>query len=204
MEEKRLKVFGFMDDVYQEKLKQTGFILRIIIDQDKVHTQVIDPLTNEEYTLHLMHQVPSLFAAKVKEDYDEIMTRFEKECLSAPPFSQGVAKEVVAYIKNTYGDSLEFLWKNDENAVCRRKDNRKWYIVFMKVSRKKLGQDLDEKVEIIDVRKDKEEDCIDSKKYFLAYHMNKRSWMTICLDGSLELHEIYDRIDKSFELAKNR
>ena len=42
----------------------------------------------------------------------------------------------------------------------------------------------------------------DNKKYFPAYHMNKKHWCTICLDGTVELKEIYKLIDISYELAK--
>ncbi|MBF1202590.1 MAG: MmcQ/YjbR family DNA-binding protein, partial [Fusobacterium periodonticum] len=35
-----------------------------------------------------------------------------------------------------------------------------------------------------------------------AYHMNKKHWCTICLDGTVELEKIYNLIDISYELAK--
>ncbi|MBF1207631.1 MAG: MmcQ/YjbR family DNA-binding protein, partial [Fusobacterium periodonticum] len=43
---------------------------------------------------------------------------------------------------------------------------------------------------------------IDNKRYFPAYHMNKKHWCTICLDGTVELEKIYRLIDISYELAK--
>jgi len=46
------------------------------------------------------------------------------------------------------------------------------------------------------------EKLIDNKRYFPAYHMNKKHWCTICLDGTVELKEIYELIDISYELAK--
>ena len=46
------------------------------------------------------------------------------------------------------------------------------------------------------------EKLIDNKRYFPAYHMNKKYWCTICLDGTVELEEIYKLIDISYELAK--
>ena len=35
-----------------------------------------------------------------------------------------------------------------------------------------------------------------------GYHMNKKHWFTICLDGSIAIEEIFCRIDESFALAK--
>lgn len=42
---------------------------------------------------------------------------------------------------------------------------------------------------------------VDYKKYFPGWHMNKRNWYTIILDGSVSIEEIYCRIDKSYQLA---
>ncbi|TQS86646.1 hypothetical protein ELQ32_17435 [Limnobaculum zhutongyuii] len=41
----------------------------------------------------------------------------------------------------------------------------------------------------------------DGKKYFPGFHMNKKYWITIRLDGSVPVEEIFMRIDNSFELA---
>ncbi len=42
---------------------------------------------------------------------------------------------------------------------------------------------------------------VDGKKYLPGYHMNKRHWVTICLDGSTCQEEIFCRIAESFALA---
>ena len=34
-----------------------------------------------------------------------------------------------------------------------------------------------------------------------GYHMNKKHWFTICLDGFVPMEEIFRRIDESFALA---
>ena len=37
-----------------------------------------------------------------------------------------------------------------------------------------------------------------------GYHMNKKHWYTICLDGSVEPVELYQRLDLSYKLAKKK
>lgn len=114
-------------------------------------------------------------------------------------------KKVISYVHHTYGDELEFLWpKFPNNAIWRRKDSGKWYAALLSVSKKKLGIDSDDIVEIIDLRVDPEilTFLVDNKKYYPGYHMNKRHWCTIILDGSVTLEEIYARIDESFVLAR--
>jgi predicted DNA-binding protein (MmcQ/YjbR family) len=43
---------------------------------------------------------------------------------------------------------------------------------------------------------------IDREKYLPGYHMNKKHWLTVCLDGRVETKEILARVDESFVLAK--
>ena len=42
---------------------------------------------------------------------------------------------------------------------------------------------------------------VDNNKYFRAYHMNKKMWTTIVLDGRLPTEEILKRIDDSYKLT---
>jgi predicted DNA-binding protein (MmcQ/YjbR family) len=37
--------------------------------------------------------------------------------------------------------------------------------------------------------------------YLPAYHMNKKSWVTVVLDGTVPLTEIKKSLDKSYTLA---
>mgnify|MGYP000517419295 CR=1 FL=1 len=43
---------------------------------------------------------------------------------------------------------------------------------------------------------------INEKGIYPAYHMNKKHWCTIYLDGTVGLEEIYKLIDISYELAE--
>lgn len=114
-------------------------------------------------------------------------------------------KKVISYVRQAYSDELEYLWpKFPGNAIWRRKDSGKWYAALLSVSKKKLGIDSDDVVEIIDLRVEPEilNFLIDNKKYYPGYHMNKKHWCTIILDGSVSLEEICARIDESFLLAR--
>ena len=43
---------------------------------------------------------------------------------------------------------------------------------------------------------------VDNKHYFSAYHMSKKSWISIVLDQTIHLDELYSLIDKSFQLVE--
>lgn len=74
----------------------------------------------------------------------------------------------------------------------------------MIVSKRKLGIDSDELVEIIDLRETPEviENLIDYQHYYPGCHMNKKYWYTILLDGSVYFEDICHRIDRSYDLTQ--
>lgn len=73
------------------------------------------------------------------------------------------------------------------------------------ISKQKLGLDSAEKVDILNLRiqPDYLASVVDGVRFFPGYHMNKQHWYTICLDGSLPIEEIYQRINASYFLAVN-
>ena len=207
---KKLEEFGFelIDNsyYYYTSLLKNQFKMSVKISLDNsVFTEIIDTETNEPYVLHLLEMKRSGYSEKVYKAYSEILAKIQKECFEDEIFKAGYTKEIITYVKNKYGDELEFLWeKSPKNAVVRRKSSKKWYAVILTVSKRKLNLDSDEIIEVINLHNIVEEikKLIDNKKYFPAYHMNKKYWCTICLDGTVELEEIYKLIDISYKLTK--
>ena len=207
---KRLEKFGFKlkenSYYYDIFLLNNQFKMTVKINLDNsIFTEIIDVETSEPYVLHLLEMKRSGYSEKVYKEYSEVLEKIKKECFEDEIFKANYAKEIITYVKNKYEDKLEFLWeKSSKNAVVRRKSSNKWYAVILTVSKRKIGLNSDELVEIINLHNSQEEieKLIDNKKYFLAYHMNKKYWCTICLDGTVELKEIYKLIDISYELAK--
>lgn len=111
--------------------------------------------------------------------------------------------KICEYAKKKYGSDREFLWKNSNNSVIRRNDNKKWYAVFITVPRFRLGLEGNEPIDIADIKCDPIiAGSLRSKHGFLpAYHMNKSNWITVLLDGSIPLDEIFPLIDMSYNLA---
>ena len=207
---KKLEKFGFklIDNsyCYHTSLLKNQFKMTIKINLDNsIFTEIIDTETNEPYVLHLLEMKRSGYSEKVYKAYSQILEKIQKECFEDEIFKANYTKEVINYINNKYGDELEFLWeRSPKTAVVRRKNSKKWYAVILTLSRRKLNLDSDKLVEVINLHNSPEEieKLIDNKKYFPAYHMNKKHWCTICLDGTVELEKIYRLIDISYELAK--
>ena len=203
----KLLDYGFIknDNYYYEKnIFDDSFKVVVILSEEKQLSKVIDLETSEEYTLIDVNDSNGKFNGTIKEEYENILKDIIDKCTYRNVFKSKQSKEVIKYIKEKYDDDLEFLWeKFDNNAIWRNKRNNKWYGLLLAINRNKLGFDSNEEVEIIDLRyqKDMVDDIIDNKSILKGYHMNKRSWITIILDGSININKIIELIDNSYELS---
>lgn len=208
---KKLVSYGFIENgkaySYSVEILEGQFKLRVEISPSgDVKTELTDLNTGEPYALHLVAAAEGAFVGAVRAEYERVLTEISEKCFESDVFKEERAHAVINYVREKYGDELEFLWGDAPDAIWRRKDNRKWYAVLMVISKRKLGLDSDEVVSVIDLRIDPEvlPKVVDGKKYFAGYHMNKKSWLTMCLDGSVPEKEICDKLDKSYELAKKK
>ena len=114
-------------------------------------------------------------------------------------------EELEAYILNHYSTEPDYPWADTPRAaVFRHAGNRKWFALVMEVPRDKLGLAGTEKLDIVNLK------CnpilIASLRgetgIFPAYHMNKASWITAALDGSVPAETIELLLDVSYEMTK--
>lgn len=140
----------------------------------------------------------------LRREYEEELWHVA-ECCFEPDFFHGdPARSLVAHVREVYGDKLEFLWrKSPGSAIVRRKDTEKWYAVFLAVPRLKLGGSSKERVEVLNLRvcPGELDGLVDHRSRFPAYHMNKKSWVSLCLDRTIPFEELAARLEASHRLA---
>jgi len=121
------------------------------------------------------------------------------------PFKSKQAHELIEYVSMQYGRDLEYLWpKFTDNAIWRRADNEKWFGLLMVVNKNKIDHGGDASpVEILGMRcaPDMLDFIVDGKIVFPGWHMNKRHWITIILDGRMKTGQIKKLLDASFGIA---
>ena len=201
--------FGFIqnnrDYIYEADILDGTFLLKIIITPDgNIDTKLIEKATDDEYVLHKTGATGS-FVGEVRKAIETILIQVANHCFNTEVFKSTQAKDIICYVSEKYGDELEFLWdKFPDNAIWRRKDNEKWYGALLTIKASKITLDRDTMIEILDLRIKPEdiETTIDNKRFFMGYHMNKKHWYTLLLDGSIPTEEICRRIDESYLLAK--
>lgn len=115
-------------------------------------------------------------------------------------------EEIYCYVKEQYGTLPEHLWKKDPQSAVLRHQNRKWYAVIMNVKKNALGLHETGNVDIMNVKCDPELTGLIIQTYgFLpGYHMNKKYWISILLDGSVEESKILDFLDMSYDLIDRK
>lgn len=207
----KLRAYGFRKTdgayLYEQPLLSGAFTLRVRVCADGADACLIDAATDEPYTLFLVEDAQGSFIGEVRAAYCDALSAVVEACFAKTVFQSGYSQSVIEYARNTYGDELEFLWeKFPKNAILRRKDNRKWYAALLTVSRSKLGAFPDEEIEVLDLRAAPEAipDMVDGKRVFAGYHMNKKHWITLPLDGTLPAEEICAMLDTSYALAKGK
>jgi len=112
--------------------------------------------------------------------------------------------KIFKYAAEKYDTQPEYLWeRTPDAAVLRHSDNRKWYGIIMTVARKKLGLPGEGSVDILDIKTDSLlAGSLRLKEGILpGYHMNKGSWITLLLDGTLGEDDIFSLLDMSYELT---
>ena len=200
-----LENFGFTKTAdgcrYEKNICDDQLTLILKFSGGKLFSAVND-VTGEEYTLHLVESSSGSFVGAVRKEYEDILTAFVESCCVENIFTAQLTKNLLDYVSKKYGDAPEFLWeKFPKYAVLRRKDTKKWYAALMEISERKLNLDSDNEVEVMNLRGSDVESLLDGKKYFPAYHMNKKSWYTIKLDGTVDFEEICKRLADSYKSA---
>ncbi|MCR5075875.1 MAG: MmcQ/YjbR family DNA-binding protein [Ruminococcus sp.] len=115
-----------------------------------------------------------------------------------------MVSELINYAKEQYGTSPDYPWdKTPEFAVLRHSENRKWYALFMEVKKSVFGLG-DGKVWIANIKCNSyERECLIAEgKAFPAYHMNKRLWTSVLIDGSVDIDSLKNLIDQSYDITR--
>ena len=195
----KLIKYGFKIDgnnyIYNKKIHNDEFNVIVSVSDKEVTSKIVELDSNEEYVLVDTSSTGS-FVLELNNEYEDVINSVFSNCLD----NYDLSNEVISYIKNKYGDELEYLWeKFPSYAVIRNKSNNKWYALIAKIEKNKLIGESKELIWVLNLRCDS--DIVDNVNIFPGYHMNKKSWISIDLCGNIDIEDVYNLIDKSYELS---
>ncbi len=205
----KLVTYGFVikdgKGIYETNIIDGVFRLYVFVAENgDVDTNLIEVENGEPYVLYKTN-ASGTYVGEIRAAVETVLTDIANACYEPSVFKTNQAQMVIEYVRKKYGDELEFLWtKFPDNAVWRRKDNKKWYGAILTVNGRKIGLNTDKSVEIIDLRMEaaNRDNILSKEHYYPGWHMNKKSWYTLVLDDCISDEEIQLRITESYELAK--
>ncbi len=211
-EEEKLISFGFKKtgDVYVFDTLLAENQLRLTVTMTplgELSTRVYDPVFGDEYTLHLVEDAEGAFVGRVRMEYKNIISQIKEKCFNAGYKKQSQTLKILDKVFEKYGVHPDFPFEDDnETMVLRRGDNQKWFAIIMTISPRHLGLDGVEALDVMNIKIDPDEldRIVDNKRYFRAYHMNKKMWTTLILDGRVPTEEIMKRIGDSYNLTDKK
>ena len=112
-----------------------------------------------------------------------------------------ILNKVVEYVQTKYQAKIDFPWYKYPDYFVIRNKNNKWFGLVMKVPYKKFNLNKEDLVDVLNVKIHYHglyDMVVDNKTIFPGYHMAKHKWISILLDGSVDIKKIFKLIDESY------
>ena len=194
-----LSAFGFQREggfgwLYTVPIDGTSLECHVSISaRGVISEKVVDLASGDEYTLHRVANATGCFVGQVRAEVTSLLKRIAVSCFERNVFIRNQSRELLETVRSRWNEELEFLWEDSpECAVLRRTDTGKWYAVMMRLPKLRFGLADDSISEFILLRipNGKRDATLADRRFLPAFHMNKRTWFAIQLDGGVETAEI--------------
>ncbi len=206
----KLKGYGFKKEngfyIYEKEFMNSTFKAVIIIDKDKnVTGKVIDLLTEEEY-ININTEMSGEFINSVRDEYKNILNDIKQKCFETNYFINKQTNRITKFIKDKYNTIPEFMWsKFPTYGVFRNKISNKWFGIIMNIDNSKLDKNSNGEVEVLNIKLGEDTSKYLKKKgFYESYHMNKKNWVSVILDDTLEDSELINLIDISYKYSNEK
>ena len=202
-DEGKLREYGFVpgDGKLAYARAIPGEDLEIVMEYDgALRGRVADLAAGSEYT-NFHREGATGYSAAIRQQFTDLLLDIRAKCCRNRHFRTGQARRIGDFIRETYGSEPEFLWPNIPSyAAFRRAGDKKWFIGSVSRCRLDPGFASHEEVEVLNVKVDSAEidGILAQRGYYPAFHMNKKCWVSIILNGDLGDEEIQRRIEDSY------
>lgn len=210
----RLAEFGFSPEsggyIYREALRGGEFEAAVRVGGDgSVTGQVTDASTGEEYIPIRIESHEGAFVRSVREEYSALLRRIAASCFEKRMFVSAQGCGISRQILEKYGEEPDFPFSSDDAGVFRYPPNRRWYAIIMYVKKSSVlrtapleGGDAG-MTEVMNVRTGEEytAQALLIPGIYPAYHMNRKNWVSIILDGTVPDSTVMELLDRSRSFA---
>ncbi len=205
--EDKLIKFGFKKEKNKYILNQLStnkeFTFHLEVNDKKVLSTVIDNSTNEEYMPFYIETINGEYVGSIRDEFELLIKSILSTCYEKD-YKNDTVHQVINFVKDTYNLKPEYLFSDSPNTFVLKHKEAKWFGIVMDIPYTKVGIDSKEIVYVLNVKTPTEEipDLLKIPGIVPAYHMNKKYWISILLDGSVDIKIIKELINTSYELTK--
>lgn len=109
---------------------------------------------------------------------------------------------VFAHVRARHGVEPAWLWPRHPDCAALRHADGRWFGVVLKVRRTAVGLEGDGEIDLLNVKRDPDSPVSPEGLVFLpAWHMNRRHWGGVPLDGSESPDRVLAALDRSHLLT---
>lgn len=204
-EESKLLSYGFIKQengyVYSEYLNDHEYYCRLEIINDALHVDVYDAFDELFLPFYVLHH-NGAYVANVKAEVETIIANVFDACFEKCDIRQLLS----TYAQNCFHTIPEYPWENNTHCVLKTSKQHKWYALFMHIPYETLGIKQSGNVDVVNIKADPLliTKIIDHQRYFPAYHMNKKYWLTVLLNRNTDIEQVKKLIHDSYDLAEGK
>lgn len=191
----KLKEYGFIIEnneyIFNKQLND-NLTMKIIINKD-ISLYIFDKDFNDECLNYEL--------SFIKSKWIKIIDDIKNKCCNLLTYNSKQAMEIDRYIYDKYNIKANFMFSKFPHFGVY-KVNNKWFAIIMDIDYSIIDKTKKGLVYVINIKNDNVEKLINENGFYKAYHMNKKYWISICLDGEVSNNKVFSLIDKSFELVK--
>lgn len=203
IDENKLLECGFNSDyVYTVDILDNTFKVIVTYVDKKITGKIIDLSFDEEYTNFRIERSGE-FNLKIRSEYERILLDIRDKTCTKRTYIYDQANRIDKYIFSKYEVAADFPFKSSPyHGVYRNKDN-KWFGILMDIPFNKIDKNKSGLIEVINVKinPNDKDNLLKIEGIYEAYHMNKKSWISIILDDTLSDDLISELIDNSYKLV---
>lgn len=187
---------------FEKKLSGGDFLLKVKIE-GSLSFKVWDLDLDEELFQFYQEARGGTFLADLRQEVVEVLLDIRQSCFQKEVFQSSQAQQVLDYLEENYQIKPSFLWsKNPHTAALRHREALKWLGVIMVIDWSKLNPSRSGRVEVLNLKSDQVDALLKDPHIYPAYHMNKKYWISLPLDGLLDMDKILQLLEQSYQLTK--
>lgn len=168
--------------------------------------QVLEADSRQPYELVRVNTAVGAYVSQVRTAVADALQQVAETYFYAADCRPAQSWRLWQWIGEELASEPAFLWEKYPQFAVFRLENGKWFAISMEIEREKLGLAGSGRIAVVNV-KAKPEDIqngITRNGFLPAYHMNKKHWISIILDGRLADEEIQTWIRTSYKLVRGR